>query len=153
MYQANPGLTNKGWQVLQTDYNNASDLRFKLAGVDTVISTVSGNAQLNLIDAAAAAQTTSLIIDDEQPSHGCSSMSRKVWDTQSLRVAFSMNALLQGGWQPLRLECEATSDKKASTSWTYVAQKLSFHSTTKLVSQSMFVWHLQEMLLALLLPR
>jgi hypothetical protein len=55
MYQANQGLTSKGWQVLQTDYNNASDLRFKLAGVDTVISTVSGNAQLNLIDAAAAA--------------------------------------------------------------------------------------------------
>lgn len=41
--------------MLQTDYNNASDLRFKLAGVDTVISTISGNAQLNLIDAAAAA--------------------------------------------------------------------------------------------------
>jgi hypothetical protein len=55
VYEANPGLTNKGWQVLQTDYNNASDLRFKLAGVDTVISTISGNAQLNLIDAAAAA--------------------------------------------------------------------------------------------------
>lgn len=55
IYKANPGLTNKGWQVLQTDYNNASDLRFKLTGVDTVISTISGNAQLNLIDAAASA--------------------------------------------------------------------------------------------------
>jgi hypothetical protein len=55
VHEANPGLTNKGWQVLQTDYNNATDLRFKLAGVDTVISTISGNAQLNLIDAAAAA--------------------------------------------------------------------------------------------------
>lgn len=38
------------------DYNNPSDLRFKLAGVDTVISTVSGNAQLSLIDCAAAAR-------------------------------------------------------------------------------------------------
>lgn len=40
--------------MLQVDYNNASDLRFKLTGVDTVLSTISGNAQLNLIDAAAA---------------------------------------------------------------------------------------------------
>lgn len=37
------------------DYDEASDLRFKLAGVDTVISTVSGLAQLKLIDAAAHA--------------------------------------------------------------------------------------------------
>ncbi|RMZ76256.1 hypothetical protein DV737_g4877, partial [Chaetothyriales sp. CBS 132003] len=44
-----------GWQVLVVDYNNATDLKFKLAGVDTVISTVNGNAQLNLIDAAASA--------------------------------------------------------------------------------------------------
>ena len=51
-----PGLTAKGWQVLVVDYNNSSDLRFKLAGVDTVISTVSGNAQLNLIEAAASAR-------------------------------------------------------------------------------------------------
>ncbi|KAL6247799.1 hypothetical protein RBB50_005147 [Rhinocladiella similis] len=50
-----PGLTAKGWQVLQVDYSNSADLRFKLAGVDTVISTISGNAQLSLIDAAAAA--------------------------------------------------------------------------------------------------
>ncbi|OCT48174.1 NmrA-like family protein [Cladophialophora carrionii] len=39
----------------QADYSNPADLRFKLAGVDTVISTISGNAQLALIDAAAAA--------------------------------------------------------------------------------------------------
>ncbi|ETI20290.1 hypothetical protein G647_08324 [Cladophialophora carrionii CBS 160.54] len=50
-----PGLTARGWQVLQADYSNPADLRFKLAGVDTVISTISGNAQLALIDAAAAA--------------------------------------------------------------------------------------------------
>jgi nucleoside-diphosphate-sugar epimerase len=38
----------------QVDYSNLDDLKFKLAGVDTVISTISGNAQLALIDAAAA---------------------------------------------------------------------------------------------------
>lgn len=50
-----PGLAARGWQVLQLDYSNPADLRFKLAGVDTVISTIRGNAQLALIDAAAAA--------------------------------------------------------------------------------------------------
>ncbi|RMD44606.1 hypothetical protein DV735_g508, partial [Chaetothyriales sp. CBS 134920] len=49
-----PGLTSKGWQVLVVDYNNTEDLKFKLAGAHTVISTVSGTAQLNLIDAAAS---------------------------------------------------------------------------------------------------
>jgi nucleoside-diphosphate-sugar epimerase len=39
----------------QVDYSNSTDLKFKLAGVDTVISTVNGDAQLALIDAAAAA--------------------------------------------------------------------------------------------------
>ena len=50
-----PGLSNKGWQVVVVNYSSASDLQFKLAGVDTVISTVSGDAQLRLIDAAANA--------------------------------------------------------------------------------------------------
>lgn len=54
--QANPAMAAKGWQVLQVNYANATDLRYKLAGVDTVISTVNGDAQLALIDAAAAAQ-------------------------------------------------------------------------------------------------
>ena len=48
-------MTAKGWQVIQVDYNNKNDLRFKLAGVDTVISTISGASQLALIDAAAQA--------------------------------------------------------------------------------------------------
>lgn len=47
-------MTARGWQVLQVNYSNASDLRYKLAGVDTVISTIKGDAQLALIDAAAA---------------------------------------------------------------------------------------------------
>lgn len=37
-------------------YTSSSALQFKLAGVDTVISTVSGEAQLKLIEAAAAAR-------------------------------------------------------------------------------------------------
>ncbi|OKL61193.1 hypothetical protein UA08_03157 [Talaromyces atroroseus] len=49
----NPALTARGWQVLPVDYNNPSDVRYKLVGVDTVISTISGQAQLSLIDAAA----------------------------------------------------------------------------------------------------
>lgn len=39
-----------------TDYSNGSNLIFNLAGIDTVISTVSGNPQLALIDAAAQAR-------------------------------------------------------------------------------------------------
>lgn len=36
------------------NYANQDDLKYKLAGVDTVISTVTDNAQVSLIDAAAA---------------------------------------------------------------------------------------------------
>lgn len=53
LMQPNPGLTAKGWQVLPVDYDNLDDVRYKLVGVDTVISTVIGQAQLSLIEAAA----------------------------------------------------------------------------------------------------
>ncbi|OJD28384.1 hypothetical protein ACJ73_00193 [Blastomyces percursus] len=49
----NPGLVAKGWQVLKVDYNNSSSLRYALTGIDTVISTISGEAEIALIDAAA----------------------------------------------------------------------------------------------------
>ncbi|KAN0083238.1 hypothetical protein V8E54_002326 [Elaphomyces granulatus] len=49
----NPGLIAKGWQVIAVDYGNSSDIEYKLTGVDTVISTISGQSQLALIDAAA----------------------------------------------------------------------------------------------------
>ena len=39
-----------------TDYSNGPNLTFNLAGIDTVISTISGNSQLALIDAAAQAR-------------------------------------------------------------------------------------------------
>ena len=48
-------MVSRGWQVIQVNYSNATDLRYKLAGVDTVISTINGDAQLALIDAAVAA--------------------------------------------------------------------------------------------------
>ncbi|KAG9775989.1 hypothetical protein KCU88_g5008, partial [Aureobasidium melanogenum] len=47
-------IVDKTSQSPQVDYSTQADLQFKLAGVDTVISTISGNAQLSLIDAAAA---------------------------------------------------------------------------------------------------
>jgi nucleoside-diphosphate-sugar epimerase len=55
MGQPNPAMIARGWQVVQVNYSNTDDLRYTLAGVDTVISTISGDAQLALIDAAAAA--------------------------------------------------------------------------------------------------
>ena len=48
-------MTARGWQVIQVAYSSASDLQYALAGVDTVISTINGEAQLALIDAAASA--------------------------------------------------------------------------------------------------
>ena len=60
-YQPVPGLTAKGWQVITVDYTNSSDLSFKLAGVDTVISTISGTPQLTLIDCAATARVSRFV--------------------------------------------------------------------------------------------
>lgn len=48
-----PALTANGYQVAVVDYDSQSDLRYTLRGIDLVISTVSGNPQINLIDAAA----------------------------------------------------------------------------------------------------
>ncbi|KAL8947061.1 MAG: hypothetical protein Q9222_006620 [Ikaeria aurantiellina] len=52
-----PHLTALGWQVVVVSYadSHRQDLTFKLAGVGTVISVVSGPAQIALIDAAAQA--------------------------------------------------------------------------------------------------
>ncbi|GAD94607.1 isoflavone reductase family protein [Paecilomyces variotii No. 5] len=49
----NPGLSAKGWQVIQVNYTDVKDLHYKLTGIDIVISTIQGQAQLALIDAAA----------------------------------------------------------------------------------------------------
>lgn len=47
-----PHLSARGWQVVVTDYSDGPGLDFNLAGVNVVISTVSGVSQLALIDAA-----------------------------------------------------------------------------------------------------
>ena len=50
--QPKPHLSARGWTVLVVNYANEADLVFNLAGVDLVISMVTGNDQLLTIDAA-----------------------------------------------------------------------------------------------------
>ncbi|KAH0537690.1 hypothetical protein FGG08_005555 [Glutinoglossum americanum] len=47
-----PHLSAKGYQVVVVNYSERNGLRYALAGIDIVVSTVSGSPQLNLIDAA-----------------------------------------------------------------------------------------------------
>ncbi|ORY14420.1 hypothetical protein BCR34DRAFT_232429 [Clohesyomyces aquaticus] len=47
-----PGLISQGYQCQVVDYNDTNSIQHSLMGVDTVISTVTGNAQLRLIEAA-----------------------------------------------------------------------------------------------------
>lgn len=47
-------LLEQGYQCQVVDYTDTASLQHALLGVDTVISTVTGNAQLRLIEAAAA---------------------------------------------------------------------------------------------------
>ncbi|KAI9678031.1 MAG: hypothetical protein M1817_005975 [Caeruleum heppii] len=47
-----PHLCSRGLQVIEVDYDDPESLDYSLQGVDTVISTISGVAQLQLIDAA-----------------------------------------------------------------------------------------------------
>ncbi|KAF9739124.1 isoflavone reductase [Paraphaeosphaeria minitans] len=49
-----PGLQSQGYQCQVVDYNDPSSIQHSLMGVDTIISTVTGNAQLRLIEAAVA---------------------------------------------------------------------------------------------------
>ncbi|TGO67158.1 hypothetical protein BOTNAR_0047g00260 [Botryotinia narcissicola] len=51
--QGQPDLETHGYQVAVVNYDDQDNLRFNLRGIDIVISTVSGNPQINLIDAAA----------------------------------------------------------------------------------------------------
>ncbi|KAF2865163.1 hypothetical protein BDV95DRAFT_507945 [Massariosphaeria phaeospora] len=48
------GLISQGYQCQVVDYNDPASIQHSLMGVDTVISTVTGNAQLRLIEAAVA---------------------------------------------------------------------------------------------------
>ncbi len=50
--QAKQQLTTKGYQVTVVDYDDADSLKYALRGIDTVISTVTGAPQVELIKAA-----------------------------------------------------------------------------------------------------
>ncbi|KAI9759541.1 MAG: hypothetical protein M4579_002300, partial [Chaenotheca gracillima] len=50
----NSGLNENGYQVIPVDYNDPHSLQYALSGIDTVISTVTGMPELNLVDAAVA---------------------------------------------------------------------------------------------------
>ena len=52
--QPQPALSNEGYQVLVVDYKDSATLQHAVMGVDTVISTVTGIPQLNLLTAASA---------------------------------------------------------------------------------------------------
>ena len=52
--QAQPALIASGYQVSIVNYSNAESLQFALRGIDTVISTVTGPNQIELIRAAVA---------------------------------------------------------------------------------------------------
>ncbi|KAF2643875.1 NAD(P)-binding protein [Massarina eburnea CBS 473.64] len=49
-----PGLLSQGYQCQVVDYNDPDSIKHALMGVDTVLSTVSANAQIRLIDASVA---------------------------------------------------------------------------------------------------
>ena len=60
------------------DYSKKSELRFALAGVDTVISTISGAAQIALIDAAAAAHVRRFVPSEFEGSPAARTTERSV---------------------------------------------------------------------------
>jgi uncharacterized protein YbjT (DUF2867 family) len=51
-----PHLAGQGYQVLVIDYEDQQSLRHAVTGVDTVISTVTGNPELELLHASVARQ-------------------------------------------------------------------------------------------------
>ena len=52
--QTQPQLTAGGYQVSVVDYSDVESLKYALRGIDTVISTVTGSSQIELIKAAVA---------------------------------------------------------------------------------------------------
>lgn len=49
-----PGLQSQGYECQIVDYNDSSSVQHSLMGIDTIISTVMGTAQLRLVEAAVA---------------------------------------------------------------------------------------------------
>ena len=63
-FQAKPNLTARGWTLLVVNYKDEADLIYNLAGVDLVISFISGDDQLLLIDAAQKIGVTKFVCVD-----------------------------------------------------------------------------------------
>lgn len=59
--QQHPEFEELGVQVAVVDYANVPELRYALRGLDLVISTISGESQLNLIDAARHARVRTFV--------------------------------------------------------------------------------------------
>ncbi|ORY57310.1 isoflavone reductase [Pseudomassariella vexata] len=75
---AHPGFeAAHGCQVSVVDYDNVENLRYNLMGIHLVISTISGTAQLNLIDAARRARVRCFV-----PSEFEGALSRRPTNTQ-----------------------------------------------------------------------
>lgn len=59
--QQHPEFEELGVQVAIVDYANVPELRYTLRGIDLVISTIPGQSQLNLIDAARHARVRTFV--------------------------------------------------------------------------------------------
>lgn len=82
--QPNPGLREREWQVLVVDYEDPSALTYTLRGVDLVISTINGNPQLALLDAAAEAQVRHFIPSGFSGPEQCAAQNTSKTDWQDL---------------------------------------------------------------------
>lgn len=59
--QAQPQLTAGGYQVSVVDYGDLESLKYAVRGIDTVVSTVTGQSQIELIHAAVAVRVRRFI--------------------------------------------------------------------------------------------
>lgn len=60
-FQQHPEFEELGVQVAVVDYSNVQELRYTLRGLDLIVSTIAGNAQLNLIHAARHARVRTFV--------------------------------------------------------------------------------------------
>lgn len=81
------GLISQGYQCQVVDYNDTASLQHALMGVDTVISTVSGNAQLRLIEAAVQCRVRRFAPAEFEAQPGLRSQSDSAERGKSLALA------------------------------------------------------------------
>lgn len=98
------GLSRKGWQVVVVDYSDNSKLRFKLAGIDVVLSTVLGDAQIALIEAAAAS-SVQLFVPSEFAGPPSIRPSNDLLDNGRRRALLRLAALESGGMKFCAFSC------------------------------------------------